>query len=358
LESAVSGSDSYPSISILVLTLLASLVPVSLELLTGSRLVRRLTTGVLGVAVVAVAATQVYAGLHWPLDVGGAGVIGLTLAQVARLTLDAERWHRRCRGCLWQAAELGERPPHPVEPGWRGEVPTGRMPVGEVTPGSARTLHRVSLAWTGGLLVFFSVAAWVRGVPRTAESGVSGPVLEWPVHAALLTIIVVGVLLARRWHATGAVIVAVAAALFGYAASVEYPAWIAVLVAGAAYVPALLLWIEWHRRMTLRAIIGVSIVTSVVLSTVVGAAAQTYSYYWGPTHPASATPAPDRTVVDWMWAGGVTPSAVTVRARTTTDAEARLIVSPNATSQKAFRRRRHEPSKRPTTAPCRLPWTG
>ena len=56
-------------------------------------------------------------------------------------------------------------------------------------------------------------------------------------------------------------------------------------------------------------------------------AATNYTSYWGPTHPTSATPALDDDVVEWMWSGAVTPTSVTVRARTADPADAvRLVV--------------------------------
>ena len=66
---------------------------------------------------------------------------------------------------------------------------------------------------------------------------------------ALLAVIVIGVLLARRWHVAGALVVAFGAGLLGYAASVQYSAGIAVTIA-AGLGAGTLLWLEWHRRTT------------------------------------------------------------------------------------------------------------
>ena len=91
-----------------------------------------------------------------------------------------------------------------------------------------------------------------------------------------------------------------------------------------------LLWLEWHRRIDLRAALAGAVATSVLLGGVVSAAA-TYASYWGPTHPRSAAAA-DMGVVEWMWSGGVTPTGAAVRLRTAADADmVRLLVSESET---------------------------
>jgi phosphodiesterase/alkaline phosphatase D-like protein len=201
----------------------------------------------------------------------------------------------------------------------------------ETDPHRARVLHRVTLLWVAGLVAVFLILAMTRGLPRSPESGVMGTGLEVPLQWALLAVIVIGVLLARRWHVAGALVVAFGAGLLGYAASVQYSAGIAVTIAAVAWVPALLLWLEWHRRTTLRAALAGAVATSVLLGGVVSAAAMTYASYWGPTHPRSATAAADMGVVEWMWVGGVTPTGAAVRLRTAAETDmVRLLVSESA----------------------------
>jgi phosphodiesterase/alkaline phosphatase D-like protein len=123
------------------------------------------------------------------------------------------------------------------------------------------------------------------------------------------------------------VIVAFAATLLGFAASAHYYPTTALGVAVVAFVPALLLWVQWHRVASLKAVLAVATTTAIVLGVTVYFAATNYTYYWGPTHPTSATPALDDDVVEWMWSGAVTPTSVSVRARTTDPADAvRLVV--------------------------------
>ncbi|HSE69499.1 MAG TPA: alkaline phosphatase D family protein, partial [Nocardioidaceae bacterium] len=193
-------------------------------------------------------------------------------------------------------------------------------------------LYRIALVWTVVMVLVLGWLAVTRGIPRSPESGVMGTGLEVPLHVGLLVLLLAGVLLAARFHVAGAVVVALAATLLGYASSVEYAPWVAVLLTVAGFVPALLLWVQWHRVASPRAALTLAALTSALLVGLVYLAATNYTYYWGPTHPTSATPAPDDDVVEWMWSGAVTPTSVTVRARTAGDAaRVRLAVSTRPT---------------------------
>lgn len=313
-DSAASGADSFPSLGLLLLTILAGLVPMALESATGNSVVRHAATGVLGLLVVGSALAEVHEGSRWPLDVVAALLIGIGLVAGAQILLEEPSRHPWCGDCLWRQRALGDRPVGPV--------------LVTVDPSGARRLHRLSLLWVAGLVAAYAVLALTRGLPRSPESGVMGAGLEVPLQWALLLLIVAGVLLARRWHVAGAIVVALAASLLGYVSSLQYPPPVAAVVAAVAWVPALLLWLEWHRRTTLRAALAAAVATSVVLGGVVAAAAITYSEYWGPTHPVSAVVAPNTTVIEWMWVGGVTPTSGEIRLRTAAEADqVRVIVS-------------------------------
>lgn len=301
------GQDSCPSAPVLLLTVVAGLVPMALGTLTGRHAVHRAVTALLGLLAGAVALAEVLAAERWPLDVVAGASVGAALVVVARLVLERPGLHPRCDGCPWQRRAAAARETAPVAV--------------ELDPQETRLVHRLALAWVALAVAGFGLLALTRGLPRTPESGVMGGGFEKPFQWSVLTAAVLGVLLARRWHVAGAVLVATAAALLGYFSSVQYPPVVALAVTGVLWVPAVLLWLEWHRRTTLRAALAASVVTSVVLGLVVGAAATTYDRYWGPTHPASTAPAPDTGVVEWMWAGGVTPTSARVRLRTSGDAE-------------------------------------
>jgi phosphodiesterase/alkaline phosphatase D-like protein len=255
---------------------------------------------------VSAAFVEVHRGARWPLDVVGALLLGWGLVLIARVLLEEPSRHRWCHDCLWQARAATAR--------------SAAATVVDLTGRRVRMVHRVTLVWVAGLVAGYAVLAVTRGLPRSPESGVMGTGLEVPLQWTLLGLIVCGVLLARRWHLPGAVVVAFAAGLLAYASSVQYAPVIAVTIAAVAWVPALLLWLEWHQRVTLRAALAAAAVTSVMLGGVVSAAALTYAANWGPTHPESTTSAPDNSVVEWMWSGGVTSTGAVLRMRTAEDA--------------------------------------
>ena len=309
-DSYLTGTDSYPSTAIAVLTVIAVMVPMCLRVLTGSRVVTTVAGVVLGALVLGAGLEEVHAALRWPLDVAGAVLIGGVASAAAFAAIDhPSNLHARCDDCRWQRGAGGavDLPAH--------------------HGGPAHPLYRVALVWTLVLAVGFGYLAYTRGIPRQPESGVMGTGLEVPLNIGLVVLMVIGVLVAARWHMTGAVIVALAAVLLGYAASVQYAPWIALVIATAGFVPALLLWVQWHAVATVRTALTVAVTTSVLLCGLVYFASANYSTQWGPTHPTSATPAPPGDVVDWIWSGGVTPTSVNVKARTEDDVDrVRLVV--------------------------------
>ncbi len=298
-DSALTSEDSFPNPAVAVLTVLAFLVPVALRV-AGRHHLLAVAAGILLWAIVLVAGVEeVYSALRWPLDVVGAILIGLT-GSVAALGVvqHPSRLHAGCRDCPWQHGRATAAP----------EV--------EDHGGPRHPLYKAAVTWAVLLVAVLGVVAYQRGVPRSPESGVMGHRLEAPINIALLLLILVGVAVAARWHLTGAVVVAIAAMLLGYMSSLQYASWVAALVATLGFVPALLLWLQWHRAATVRASVVLSMVMAGALGTLVYFAASTYSTYWGPTHAMSATPAPEDDRVQWMWAGAVTDSGFHVKART------------------------------------------
>lgn len=314
VDSPAAGPDSYPSLPALLVTTVAGLLALAVHTASDRQWPGRAVAGAGAVVVLGYGAAEVAAGERWPLDVAGGVLIGSGAVLLARILLERPASHRWCRTCRWESRAAAARAAGTV--------------VVELTPGRQRVLHRVTLLWVLALVGVFAVLAATWGLPLSPEAGVLGTGIQQPLHWGLLGLIVAGVLVARRWHVTGAVVVATGAALLGYASSVEYPPLTALLITVAAWVPALLLWLEWHRRATLRTALAGVVVTSLVLGGVVTAAATTYSSYWGPTHPQSAAPPPDESVVEWMWIGTVTATGAQVRLRTADDAgSVRVLVS-------------------------------
>lgn len=310
-DSPLTGTDSYPSPMIMLLATLLATYPLW-RTVTGHFRSWTVLTAALWVLVVGSGLQEIHAALRWPLDVLGAVVIGLALGTLVRVVVETPELHRGCDSCSW--IEIAAPLPPPREFVYeRGHV--------------AHPLYRAALIWAFALVIVFGVIFFFLGIPRLPESGVMGTGLEVPLNFGLLALIVIGVLLAAKWHATGAVIVALAAVLLGYAASMEYSPMVALAVATAAFVPAFLLWVQWHRVASLRSAATVSVVTAALLGTMIYFASDNYSYYWGPTNPTSATPAVQDDVVAWMWSGGVTTDSVVVRARTGASADSvRLVV--------------------------------
>lgn len=296
-DSASPGTDSYPVTVLVVLAVLLTLWPLWLLAAGLARKAWILPLVVLWLLVLGAGVRLVEDATHWPFDVVGSLLIGAVLAMGVRVAAESPALHGGCSGCRWQT---GARPPTPV-----------RLP--RLT---TRQLQRAALVWAVLVAATLGTLALTRGIPRLPESGVMGNGLERPLNLGLLALMLVGVLVAARWHVAGAVVVAFAACLLGYAASAEYAPWVATLVTGVAFLPALLLWVGWHRNAPLRAGLAVAVVTALMTGATIWAAAATYSDYWGPTHPTSPTPAVEDAQVDWMWAGGVTSTSVTVVART------------------------------------------
>lgn len=310
-DSSVSGEDSYPTLVIVALSVLAVLVPVALRVLTRGRAWPVGAAVVLWLVVLVVGWQDVHAALRWPLDAVGGALLGAGVAvAVLAVVAHPSGLHHRCSDCPWQGSA------------------SDLHPVGEHHGGRSHPLYRAALVWSLLLAAGFGYLAFSRGIPRIPESGVMGFGLEVPLNLGLVVLIVVGVLLAARWHPTGAVLVAFAAVLLGYAASVQYAPSVALLIAAAGFGPALLLWVQWHRVASIRAALSVATVTSVVLGGLVYFAGTNYTGYWGPTHPRSAAPAPASDVVDWLLSGAVTTTTVNVKAATEDDLDAvRLAVS-------------------------------
>lgn len=312
-DATPSGEGTYPAPSAALLGALLVLAPFAVRVALARRSRGAVTARpwleaavggtVLGIAVLH-GVVLVGNGEAWPLDVLGGLALGALLASVVWLWLESVP--HACVACAWPASR-------------RQETYLLR---------SRSWLYPAALGWSLAAVGVLLALAATRGIPRLPESGVIGNGLELPLTMSAVAFLVLGVLLAWRWHLTGAVLVGLASVVLAYGASMQYPPVVSVAVFAGTFVPAYLLWTRWHPFTPVRKLLAGAVVASLVLGGMTWASARTNAYYWGPATPRSPLLPVVDPLVAWAWAGGVTPTSVTVTARTRTDAaDVRLVVS-------------------------------
>ncbi len=126
-------------------------------------------------------------------------------------------------------------------------------------------IRRIALAWSAVAVAVFTYLAVTQGVPRAPEGGTLDAAIAVPAQVALLVLAAIGALVAWRFEAIGAVLLAIAATGLGLFASVQYRPWVALLAFGAFGVPAFLHWFAWRRQRSGHAIVALAVVTAVLL---------------------------------------------------------------------------------------------
>jgi hypothetical protein len=220
-------------------------------------------------------------------------------------------------------------------------APEGDLAIGKARHGASaprlsddtvRWLHRLAELWGGVAVVTFGTLTVMDRIPRPPEGDILGAAVSRPVVVVALTMVVIGLAIGRRFTATGAVLIAVAAATLGLLSSVQYRPSVAMGVTFVFAVPAVIEWYAWQHRRSLQAI-AVLAVTTTVLLIGVGAAADTiYDHYWGPAHPASSIAALPDSETEWVWAGATTEQStrVVAKVRGGEGTPVRLLVSERA----------------------------
>lgn len=292
------STSSYPAREVASSIVVVGLVPLAIAALSGRRrLVPPLRAG--GSLVVA---AVVLAGLHdgsmWLTDVVGGVLIGMSVVLAVDAWLAHDRWHEHCAGCPW-TTDTTRRPLFaPIH------LPADRT----------RALGLLAHLSAAGAAIGLAILAWTAKVPSNPEGSLLDVDIQRPVQLALAAVVSIGAVVAWRWSAVGAVLIAVAAAGLGVFAGLEYRPEVAVLMTAALLVPAFLLWLGWQHRRRRGEIIALAVVTSVLLGGAWVGADAVYAHYFGPTHPDSAAAELPVDRVEWVWTGGLAPREVTVVA--------------------------------------------
>jgi len=312
------GLDSYPYGAVILPVLAAGLVPMLLSAGPPRRWVERLFGGLGATVAVALGYHAVATGRAWPTDVAGGLLLATSVVCSAHRTVRTAALHRRC------PARCPHRPP---------QLPPARRPgLVPLPTGAAAVIrlaaHLSAAAAATGLVVL----SFTRGVPTNPEGPGLGLLLERPAQIGLAALVSIAALLGWRRPAAGAVLLAVAATGLGVFAGVEYQPAAAVALTVALMIPAVLLWLSWQHRHGARQIVAVALVTAMLVTGTWVGASTVYDGFFGPTHPASTTPAEPVDRVAWLWSGGLTSRSVVVVARLAgTHRQAALVLTEDGT---------------------------
>lgn len=304
--------DSLPSGPALQAALLAGFVPLAVFVRTRRRRAALAVLAVTAVLLGAYSVLLVRDRLFWPSDVGAGVLAGAALVLGTWWGLERRRLHRGCSGCPWQPAGAT---PSPV--------------VIALGPARERAVRRAARAWLAGALLLFTGLALVEGLPTSPGGDTIGPDLSRTIQLGLLGLAAVGLLVALRAEAVGALLAAVAGTALGVFAAISYQPWVSLLVGAVFLLPAVGFWLVWQHRSSLRAVTTLALVTALVLGGTYGAAAAVYERTFGPAHPSSPTLPVEVDGVLWAWSGGVTGrSAQVVAGLVDPSSTARLEVVP------------------------------
>ncbi|GAA4753868.1 hypothetical protein GCM10023328_41510 [Modestobacter marinus] len=282
-------TDSLPSGPVLQTTLAAGFVPLAVWVRTRRRRPALTTLALTTTVLLVVTVGTVRARVSWPSDVVAGSLAGLALVLTTWWVLEHRRLHERCAGCPWAPAGRAE--------------PLGLLPL---DPPLLAGIRRASRLGVVAVLVVFVGLALVEGLPVSPEGEAMGPTTSRTVQLALLGLAALAWLVALRWEATGAALVAVAGLALAVFAAVAYQPWVSVLVAVAFLAPAVGLWLHWQHRRTLRSVTVLAVVTATLLAGTYTAGAAVHDRLYGPASPLSGQVALPVDRVSWVWTGGVT----------------------------------------------------
>lgn len=180
----------------------------------------------------------------------------------------------------------------------------------------AAELARLAARAAGAVaLAVFVILVWQQGIPRSIQPR------QWEIlsQLAVLAFVSFGYIFAYRWELVGALAMLSGSVLLGTLASIAYAPDDALYGCLAFAVPGLLFLLHWQRSHSPLAVASVVVGVAALLIFGRVASAHVYDYYYGPTHPTSQAADIPVDLVDWIWAGGVTPEGFVVKARLASD---------------------------------------
>ncbi|MCP5024800.1 MAG: phosphatase PAP2 family protein [Actinomycetia bacterium] len=305
-------TESYPSGHVLQSVLLAGLVPLAVALLTERRWVVTPLRLLLGFGALMGAVHRIASQTHWPTDALGGILLGVSLVLAVDWVMAHRRWHDPCRSCAWS-------------PETAGRPLVGAIPLHPDRAKLARTLAHLAAA---AAAIGLAVLALTRSVPQNPEGSLLGSQFQVPIQVALAGLVSIGALIAWKWDAAGAVLIAFAAVGLGVFAALEYQPASALALTGALFVPAFLLWLGWQHERHWYEIAGLAVGTFSLLGVTWIGANQVYDHYFGPSHPESTTAELAAHLVDWAWTGAVDAGGAMVVAGGVDGEEARARFTP------------------------------
>ncbi len=293
------GVESFPSGHTVQTVLIAGLVPLALATITRRRQIVRPARYLLGALALAAAIQRIHERSHWPSDVAGGALIGLTLVVAVHWVIEHASWHAACRGCPW----------------FRPQSSLARRGVISLTTHALRIIRGTAHTWGIAASVGLAALTLTVGVPQDPEGFGYGSSIAEPLQLGLAGLVVLGGLLAWLRPALGAFLIALAALALGVFAAAEYRPTLAIGLIIALLVPAVLFWLVWQHEQTWGSIVLLASVTVLLLGTGWAGIMRVNAFYYGPQTQVSSTVGLAQDRVRWVWSGGVEPTAAVIVAR-------------------------------------------
>jgi hypothetical protein len=302
-----------PDVTVLVAVLVAGLTTIAAAVLGNRSWVTGTVALLLAGAVASTAADRVTDTVVTGPDAAVGLLMGVALSFTAAWMVARISTHRDCHHCPWSEAD----PDVAV---------SGALPVHPDAHQILELVARVTAALMASAVLV--VALRINLPAETVEYGLH-PSWEQFIEAGIAALVVCGALVAWKWDGVGASILAVAASAAGVYTAIQLRPAVAVVVTSVFMIPAVLLWLSWQHDRRPGEILAVTLVLSALLGGTWAGASTVHDALFGPTHPASPLVAETLDRVEWVWAGNLSATTITVTARIPErDADAAVVLTP------------------------------